>query len=298
MTDQAWFAPSALLLATLLRTQFPQWARLAISEVASAGTDNAIYRLGPNLVARLPRNPGSVPALLKEQTWLPALDGKLPAIIPHLVARGEPSAEFPAPWSIYGWIKGKTYSEGAVADWTAFVDDLADFIQALQRCDAANAPAPGQHNFGRGAPLATRERRVQAAIEATAARFDAKTILAIWTEDSSVPAWNGPLRWLHGDLHAQNILLANGRLHAIIDFGCLGAGDPACELAVAWRLLPGHARERFRHALNPDTATWRRARAWALSISLMEVQAYATTNPVLTAIAARTIEEVLKDRLR
>ena len=289
------FDPSAALLAKLVRSQFPRWAELAIAPVPSSGTDNALYRLGPALVARLPRGAAAVPSLLKEQVWLPRLEGALPVLTPRLVACGAPSADFPAPWSIHGWIEGETFHEEAVADWDAFVEALAAFIQALQRLDSSAAPAPGPHNFWRGTPLALRDGRVHAAIAATAGKFDAQTLRALWEEDSRAPIWSGPPRWIHGDLHAQNILLADGRLHAVIDFGGLGAGDPACELALAWRLLPAHARQHFLRAMDADAATLRRARAWALSISVMEVQAYAATNPVLTAMAMKTIEEILRE---
>lgn len=291
------FQPTQQVLANLLRAQFPHWAGLEIDAVRSSGTDNTTYRLGPELVARLPKSSASVPALVKEQPWLPRLERKLQTRVPHLVARGRPSSDYPAPWSINRWIEGETYREDAITDWAAFVSALVTFLKALQQTDTTGAPPPGPHNFGRGAPLVERDRRVHHAIQSIASSFDPSDLHRAWEEDSQAPALAGPLRWLHGDIHAQNILLAEGRLHAIIDFGCLGIGDPACELALAWRLLPDHARSLLHTALQPDAATWRRARAWALSISVMEMQHYAATNPVLTAIAARTIREVLKDHL-
>lgn len=293
--DQQDFHLSAPMLAGLLRAQFPDWAELPITRVPSSGTDNATYRVGSELVARLPRAPATVPSLVKEQTWLPRLGDALPIAVPRLIARGRPSPDYPAPWSINTWIEGETYHESDVTDWDAFVRALVDFIQALQRIDTTGAPGPGPHNFGRGAPLAQRDPRVRAALDATASWSDAEAARAAWNVDSQAPPWTGPPRWLHGDIHAQNILLVEGHLRAVIDFGGLGIGDPACELSLAWRLLPSHARQLFQSVLAPDTSTWRRARAWALSISLMELQHYRTTNRVLTAIAARTIDEVLKD---
>lgn len=227
---------------------------------------------------------------------MPRLERDLPVIIPHLMACGEPSPEFPAPWSVNAWIDGEPFSEEAVVDWKTFVQGLAAFVQALQRVDTSGAPPPGPHNFGRGAPLAGRNQRVHTALNAIADSIDIDAARAAWEEDSIAPEWDGPLRWLHGDLHAQNILLSEGRLRAVIDFGCLGIGDPACELSAAWRLLPEHARQHFRTELSPDAATWRRARAWALSISMMEVQHYRSSNPVLASIAMKTIERVLADR--
>lgn len=278
-----------------MREQFPQWAELAVAEVPSSGTDNATFRLGQDLVARLPRGPASVPALAKEQEWLPRLEGALPTLVPQLAACGKPSPDYPAPWSINRWIDGEPYREEAVTDWGAFVRALAGFVKSLQGIDTLDGPAPGPHNFGRGAPLAHRDERVRGALAATADWVDAKAAGMAWEEDSLAPAWAGPPSWMHSDIHAQNILMSGGRLHAVLDFGCLGVGDPACELALAWRLLPAHSRSQFRALLAPDDATWRRARAWALSISLMEVQHYRTGNTALNAIAMRTIGEVLKD---
>ena len=291
------FVISPPLIRNLLRAQFPHWAALEITEVPSGGTDNVMCRLGRELVVRLPRAAATIPTLEKEQAWLPRLEQALPIAVPRLVARGQASPDYPAPWSINAWIEGATYREDAVTDWDAFVQALTTFVHALQSIDITGAPTPGRHNFGRGAPLATRDLRVRAALDAAASWLDIDAARAAWDEDSRSPEWPGPPRWIHGDIHANNILLSDGRLHAVIDFGGLGVGDPACELALAWRLLPSRARPQFRTLIGPDVATWRRARAWALSISLMEVLHYRTSNPVLTAIAVRTIGEVLRDRM-
>ncbi|HKF39306.1 MAG TPA: aminoglycoside phosphotransferase family protein, partial [Ktedonobacteraceae bacterium] len=174
--------------------------------------------------------------------------------------------------------------------------DLAQFVAALQRIDPTGGPHPGVHNSFRGVPLSTRDAETRAAIAELSGMLDTGAVTAAWDAALQAPAWHGPPVWIHGDLQALNLLVAVGRLSAVIDFGCLGVGDPACDLQVAWNLLSAQIRDVFRAALQVDDATWARGRGWALSVGLIALPYYQSTNPVLAGIARRAIDEALADQ--
>jgi aminoglycoside phosphotransferase (APT) family kinase protein len=182
-----------------------------------------------------------------------------------------------------------------LADPHQAATDLARFIAALQRIDPAGGPLPGAHNFGRGVPLAHRDRRTREAIRALDGILDTAAVTAAWEAALQAPVWHGPPVWIHGDVSAGNLLAVQGRLSAVIDFGGLGVGDPACDLMIAWTLFSGESRETFRAALAVDDATWARGRGWALSWALIFIPYYVHTNPVGVSNAWRTIDEVLAD---
>lgn len=281
------------LVRRLIAAQFPQWAGLPVSPVPSAGTDNALYRLGDHLAVRLPRIPVATGQLEKEQRWLPYLAPQLPLAIPDPLARGRPGEGYPWSWSVYRWLEGKTLTAAPVDDQRRLALDLAGFIAALHRIDPAGGPPPGQHNSFRGVPLATRDDATRSAIAQLRGTLDTAAATAAWEAALQTPAWPHAPVWIHGDLQAGNLLAIRGRLSAVIDFGCLGVGDPACDLMVAWNLLTADARDVFRRALNVDDATWDRGRGWAVSVGLIALPYYRHTNPILAAIARRTIDEVL-----
>ena len=285
----------AALVGRLLAAQFPQWAGLPIAPVPSAGTDNALYRLGADMVVRLPRIPSATGQVDKEQRWLPRLAPFLPLAIPVPLAQGKPGAGYPWHWSVYRWLDGENATVERIADPRQAALDLARFITALQRIDAAGGPAPGPDNSYRGEPLAMRDTHTRAAIMAVQGMFAADELNAVWDAAVAAPAWHGPPVWLHGDLQSGNLLAVQGRLSAVIDFGCLGVGDPACDVMTAWLYLPAETRDLFRGALPIDDATWVRGRGWALSVSLIALPYYQTTNPVLAGIARRAIHEALAD---
>ncbi|HEX2184474.1 MAG TPA: aminoglycoside phosphotransferase family protein [Chloroflexota bacterium] len=283
------------LVGRLLAAQFPQWADLPIAPVPSAGTDNALYRLGDDMVARLPRIQAATGQVDKEQRWLPRLAPLLPLAIPVPLAQGAPGEGYPWRWSVYRWLEGETATLERIAEPRQAARDLARFIVALQRIDPAGGPLPGMHNSFRGVPLAVRDTQTRAAIASLDGMLDTGAVTAAWEAALRTPAWHGPPVWIHGDLQAGNLLAVKGRLSAVIDFGCLGVGDPACDLMVAWNLLPAETRGIFRAALAVDEATWARGRGWALLIGLLALPYYQHSNPVLAAIARRAIGEVLAD---
>jgi aminoglycoside phosphotransferase (APT) family kinase protein len=173
---------------------------------------------------------------------------------------------------------------------------LARFVQALWVLDATDGPPPDEFNAFRGVPLAARDAQVRRALaelrKAHDGLLDTEAAQAAWEEALAAPAWEGPPRWIHGDLQPANLLMRRGRLQAVIDFGCMGVGDPACDLQVAWNFLSGESRDVFRKALGVDGATWARGRGWALSVGLIALPYYRETNPLLAGIARHTIEEV------
>ena len=283
------------LVVRLLITQFPRWANLTIEPVHSTGTGNALYRLGDDMVVRLPRIPWAVEQVDKEQKWLPRFAPLLPLNIPVPLAKGKPSEGYPWHWSIYRWLEGEDATTEPIADPCQAATDLAQFITALQQIEATGGPPPGRHNFYRGVPLAMRDQQTRAAIAALHDVLDADEVTAVWDAAIEVPAWNGVPVWLHGDLHSGNLLVQQGRLSAVIDFGGLGVGDPACDVMAAWLFLSAENRAVFRAVLQVDDATWARGRGWALSFGLIALPYYQTTNPVLAGTARRAINEALAD---
>lgn len=276
----------------LLARQVPDSVGLSLREVA-AGTDHALWRLGEDLAVRLPLRASAAGQAQKEQLWLPRLAKGLPLPIPEPVFIGQPDETYPWPWSLYGWIEGRTPAEHD--DLTQAALDLAGFVLALRAQDATGGPAAGRHNFGRGLPLATRDSATREAIGACEGLIDTGAALAAWARDSAAPAWDGPPVWVHGDLCRGNLLLRDARLAAVIDFGGLGVGDPACDLLPAWNLFDAKAREAYREVLAPDDATWARGRAWALSVALIQLPYYRETMLDLAADALRTIRTILDD---
>ena len=285
------------LVRRLLVAQFPQWAELPITPVLSSGTDNAMYRLGDDLAVRLPRIYWAVDD--RERECLPRLAPHLPLTIPVTVATGEPGEGYPWQWAVCRWLEGENPSIERLADPCQAARDLARFIVALRKIDPTGGPSaePG----ARGAPLATRDadtRDAIASLRGILTSDELAGVTAAWDEALHAPVWDRPPVWIHGDLQAGNLLAYQGRLSAVIDFGCLSVGDPACELQVAWNFFSGESREAFRAALADDDATWARGRGWALSVALIALPYYVNTSPAIAAQSRRTIAEVLADSRR
>jgi aminoglycoside phosphotransferase (APT) family kinase protein len=284
-------ATDASLVRRLLAAQFPDWADLPIERVPSAGTDNAIYRLGDDMAVRLPRIEWADGQVEREHEWLPRLAPHLPLAIPYQLAMGGPAEGYPWRWAVYRWLEGDNATHDRIADLGQAATDLAHFIAALQRIDPTDGPREGR---SRGVPLAERDGATREAIAALHGVLDTDAATSQWEEALRAPVWPEPGVWLHGDLNEGNLLARDGRLHAVIDFGTMAVGDPACDLMVAWTLLTAETREVFRAALPLDDATWVRGRGWALSWALIVLPYYTKTNPGLCRIAEYTIAEVLE----
>jgi aminoglycoside phosphotransferase (APT) family kinase protein len=282
------------LVRRLLAAQFPQWADLPITPVPSAGTDNAIYRLGEDKAVRLPRIHWATGQIAKERTWLPRLAPHLPLELPIQLAAGTPDAGYPYQWGVYRWLAGENAADAPIVSLEETAVALARFITSLQRLDPTGGPAAVEHRL-RGVPLHLRDEGTRAAIVAMGAMIDTDAALRVWDDALRAPEWDRPPVWFHGDLLPGNLLMAEGRLSAVIDWSGLGVGDPACDLMCAWALFSGQSRQTFRDALAVDDATWARARGQALSQAVIFIPYYLHTNPVGVTCAQQMLREVLAD---
>jgi aminoglycoside phosphotransferase (APT) family kinase protein len=281
------------LVRRLVATQFPQWRDLAVRPVASGGWDNRTFHLGDEMTVRLPSAAAYCLQVEKEHRWLPRLAPLLPLPIPVPLAMGVPAENYPWHWSVYGWIEGETARRENIADLSKFAAELAGFLIALKRIDPKGGPSPGQHNFFRGGPLTVYDGETRQAITALGSRIDASAASAVW-EAALAATWRGPPVWFHGDVASGNLLVEDGRLSAVIDFGTSGVGDPSCDLVIAWTLFEGESREVFRAGIAVDDAAWARGRGWALWKALIIVAGH-IDNPVEVEKSWCVIDAVLAD---
>ena len=281
---------NAGLVRKLVASQFPELAGLPVTEFASTGTVNAIYRLGDGLYARLPRLPRYAHALEREWQWLPKLAAGLTLQVPAPVALGQPTDTYPLTWAVYRWVDGRPYADELVADERQAALDLARFVAELRRVPpAAGAPPAGRK------PLAELDAGTRTSITRAAGVIDAPAALAAWESALRAPAWDGQPVWIHSDLLRPNLLVAGGRLRAVIDFGGAGLGDPATDVIPAWAVFGPAGRAAFRDALGVDDGTWNRARGIALHQAAALIPYYAVSNPAFAALGQRTVEQVLAD---
>ena len=282
------------LVRRLVATQFPEWAKPPVKPVEFGGWDNRTFHLGEHMSVRLPSAARYVAQVEKEHRWLPILAPQLPLPVPVPLAMGRPAEGYPWPWSVYRWIGGEAATIGRIADVRQFAVTLAAFLAALQAIDADGGPAPGPHNFFRGGPPAFYDGETRQAIATLDGRIDGDAATEVW-ERALASSWQRPPVWVHGDVASGNLLVRDGRLGAVIDFGTSGVGDPACDLYIAWTFLEGESRDAFRAALPLDDATWQRGRGWTLWKALITLARHIDTNPQQAAIARRVIDEVLAD---
>jgi len=277
----------------LIARQCPQWAGMTIEPVASAGTDNALFRLGADLCIRLPRKEWSTALIQKEAEWLPKLRGRLPLAIPELAWLGAADQAFAWPWAVYRWLPGADATVQPVSDELQAASDLAGFVRALHTLDPAGGPQAGAINFCRGVSLNLRDVPTREGITRIGDEYDAHVLHGVWAQALALPRWSAPGVWVHGDLHGGNLLTEYGRLTAVLDFGGLGVGDPAVDFMPGWTLFSGEARDRFRVAVRADDATWARARGWTLSVAVVALAYYRGSNETLARASRRALESVL-----
>jgi aminoglycoside phosphotransferase (APT) family kinase protein len=285
----------ASLVRQLITIQFPQWAGLPILQVESAGTDNTLFRLGDDLVVRMPRIEWAVPQVAKEHLWLPHLAPQLHTPISMPLALGQPGCGYPWQWSVHRWVEGTNAIFAVVLDDVQFADEIGQFVHELHALDATDGPCAGAHNFHRGVPLIERDAATQAAIDASVGLIDVDVVRRIWHDALKVPVWSTSGVWVHGDLAPGNVLVHDGHLAAVIDFGGLGVGDPAVDMLIAWNYLSPRARQRFRQTVAVDEATWLRGRAWALSVAIIQLPYYYHSNPTVRDNALHTLDAVMRD---
>jgi aminoglycoside phosphotransferase (APT) family kinase protein len=283
---------SVTLLQRLVEEQFPQWSDLTVRRVEAFGTDHHLYRLGDDLVARLPIIGWAVDQARSDERWLPVLAPHLPVALPVPLAVGEPGHGYPFPWAVVPWIPGTTPDEGT--DRVALARDLAGFVRALHAVDASDGPP--KTGTSRGTPLAGLDDGVRSTLAASVALAEiADRVLAVWEEAVAAPAYDGPPVWIHGDLMTGNLLVQDGRLSAVIDWGGLGTGDPAPDLCPAYWLFDGAIRAEYVAAVGYDDATLRRARGWIITPAVTGVDYYAETFPAMARTARASVEAVLGD---
>lgn len=278
----------AALVRALLEEQHPDLADRPLREVAG-GWDNVVYRLGDQLMVRLPRRALSSPLVLNELRWLPYLAPDLPLPVPVPVRSGVPGCGFPWPWSVARWIPGIEAETEPPADRRDAARRLGEFVAALHQA----APPEAPRNPHRGVPLVERSDRLHAGLAVLPDRAERARVGDLWRELVDTSPWGGPALWLHGDLHPRNLLVDRGRLSGVVDFGDLTSGDPATDLSVAWTLFSPAERDIFRDAAgHRDDDTWARACAWALALSV----AFLGGDARVAGIGRRTLDAVLSER--
>lgn len=282
------------LVQDLIAHQFPQWKELSIHPVKTSGFDNCTFHLGDKMLIRLPSKAEYAFQVEKEQYWLPRLKSLLSIQIPTPVAMGKPAKNYPWKWSIYEWIRGESVASSDRTDYCELATDLAEFLVSFQSIDSTGGPLPSQHNFYRGGSLKVYDDEVKKAVTLIGSQMDLKTVREIW-EVAPATSWQGKSVWVHGDVSPGNLLIDNGRLCAVIDFGQLAIGDPACDLAIAYTLFSGKSREVFRKIIKVDEDTWARGRAWALWKALITVAGLTNPNNSESKKSKQIIDDVISD---
>ena len=288
---------SADLVRRLVADQFPLLNDHPVTEFESTGTVNAIYRLGNELYVRLPRVERRwARGLQKELKWLPVLAPGFTLQVPEPVGVGRPTAEYPFTWAIFRWIEGQTYEPGRVDDERQMAADLAGFIAELRNKElpAIDDETP----YGGRPPLVEQDEATRDWIAQAGDLIDGPAVIAVWEDALNGPAWDGTYSWIHSDLAPPNLLVREGRLRAVLDFGATGLGDPATDLNPAWSIFSEDSRHVFRDLVGADDDTWRRSRGIAISQAVGLVPYYAVTNPALSALGKRMLREILTDARR
>lgn len=275
------------LVRRLVDQQLPAYAGLPLRPLNASGSSNALFRLGDDLMVRLPRQPGGSETIDKEARWLPVVAPALPVAVPEVVAAGRPAHGYPERWSVVRWLPGEPPAAGAPTE-PALAGDLAVVVSALREAPVPErASADPALRWYRGESLAGLDETMRVNLADCRAMpgldLDLDRAERLYAEARDLPSYDGPARWLHGDLLAENLLVVGGRLSAVLDFGGLAVGDPTVDLVVAWEVLDAPARAAFRDAVGVDDATWLRGRAWALALALMSFPYYGVTMPARCA---------------
>lgn len=281
---------------TLIAEQFPQFAHLHISPVAHGGSDNRTFHLGSEMSIRLPSGEEYVRQVKKEQEWLPKIAPHLPLPIPKPIAMGMPSEAYPLNWSIYQWLDGKSANTLALhdLDLETIAVQLAQFLSEFHQFDGAGAPAPGLHNWWRAAHTSVYDAETRSLIEKLKDFVDVDKANTLWQRAIN-SKWDREPVWVHGDVASGNLLVKDKKLAAVIDFGCMGIGDPACDLTIAWTFFKGKSREIFKAHLPLDEETWARARGWAMWKALYEISVLEDKSGAALTKQLQVIEAVIEE---
>lgn len=281
------------LVKELIDSQFPEFSDLEIKKVEKSGNDNRTFHLGDNMSIRLPSGTSYASQVEKELKWIPIFKNHINLTIPSPVAKGLPSSEYPFNWVINHWIEGETVNYENVNDLKELAVDLARFLKELQSIDASLGPVAGEHNFYRGGSLKVYDSETREAFIKLKDVFDVNILEKIWNASLQSKYEHKPV-WVHGDVAIGNLLIENGKLVSVIDFGILGTGDPACDYVMAWTFFDSQSRKVFKEELNCDEETFNRAKGWALWKALISYNIN-DRNSSSSLWALRCINEILKD---
>jgi aminoglycoside phosphotransferase (APT) family kinase protein len=281
------------LVQRLISEQFPQWRHLTITPVKKSGHDNRTFRLGHELTVRLPSHESYASAVEKEATWLPVFKSQLSLPIPVPLAKGKPSNEYPLPWSVNHWIEGETVTYSNIRDMNEFAEDLAKFLTELEAIDASNGVPAGEQNFHRGGDLAVYDTQTRMVIERLAGQYDQSLLREIWDLALATPYRFSPV-WIHGDVAVGNLLVREGRLCGVIDFGTMGVGDPSSDLVMAWNFFDANSRHLFLRRVGFGEDTMNRSRGWALWKALITYDGN-EKNSELSIWGKRVLEVIVED---
>ncbi len=291
------FEITVSLVGELIAEQFPQWEHLPIKPVELSGHDNRTFRLGDDMSVRLPSAQRYAAKVAKEQQWLPFLAPHLSLPIPKPLAMGQPSKNYPWHWSIYSWIEGTSANVLIIDDskLPLIASQLAQFLRELQKIDATDVPlVGGPHNFYRGDSTKVYDAQTRSAIDQLHGVIDTKAATAVW-EKSISSEWSKNPVWIHGDISAGNIIIKENKLAAVIDFGGMGIGDPACDLVIAWTFFKNESRNIFKSHVNLDSDTWARARGWALWKALITLASLQDKTCPEAMRQKQIIDEIIKE---
>ncbi|MGN6669939.1 MAG: aminoglycoside phosphotransferase family protein [Candidatus Nucleicultricaceae bacterium] len=285
---------TADLARSLIKEQFPEYAHLNVTSVEKQGHDNRTYRLGDDMLIRLPTAESYALKVPKEQALLPQLAPHLTVRIPAPLKMGVASSTYPYPFSIYTWLQGTSLNLLTLdeAPLKTLALDLATFLKELQSIRDVEGPRPGQHNWWRGDHVSVYDKDARTQIAKLSGLIDSPKALTLW-DDASKTRWNKTPVWIHGDFAVGNILLHENKLSAVIDFGGMGVGDPASDLVLAWTFLKGEARQIFIKTMDLDDDTWLRAQAWALWKATFELCQIADPTDPLASAHKKIIEDLL-----
>ena len=322
-------APTEETVRALVADQLPAGAGLPVRVLAQAGTVNAVVRIGDELVARFPLQPGDPDVvrrgLVAEAEATRSLVGRLRVPVPEVVALGEPGHGYPLPWSVQTWLPGDDGSVVAPDTSEAFSRDLAALVEDLRAVPTGGRTFVGERRTNRGGVIGDRDAWVQECLERSVGLLDVTALAGLWDGLRVLPRGPAPDLTTHGDLIPGNVLVARpssvvggavvggavvegassggaaaggaaageARLVGLLDVGGTGPADPALDLVGAWHLLEEGPRATFREALGDDDATWARGVAWAFEQAIGLVWYYRTTLPSFSALGRRSLDRIL-----
>jgi aminoglycoside phosphotransferase (APT) family kinase protein len=280
----------------LVDEQFPEWRSLPIRRVPSQGTVNAIFRIGDQLAARFPLQPGDLEStrrwLESEAEAARALVGRTRFPTPRPVARGEPGAGYPLPWSVQTWLPGVVATDEDPGESVAFAHDLAEFIHDVRAIDTRGRTFRGE---GRGGDLPSHDAWMETCFGHSERILDVARLRRMWAVMRTLPRSGARDVMTHGDLIPGNVLVSDGRLSGVLDVGGLGPADRALDLVGAWHLLEAGPRQVLREDLGCDDLEWERGKAWAFEQAMGAVWYYLESNPAMSRMGKRTLKHIIAD---